>query len=183
MFESIEIYDGSNSAKFEHWLDDMDQATHITNRNLLRELIKKSGGIITQTLMILRENQATDDEVIAKLRKDFSSILTMNQAWEELRNLVQSANQPVSVYIYKYVHLHFLSSGYRPNQENCPFTIQDFILSLDSKLRRMMSKKYMDERTRPRTLERAFQLIVEMTNKTQEANLLSVTLHHVLQLM
>ena len=82
---------------------------------------------------MMRQARAMDDKVIAKLRKNFSSISTMNQVREELRNLVQAPNQPVSIYIYKYVHLHFLSSGCRPHEETHLFVIQDFISSLGSK--------------------------------------------------
>ena len=32
LFSSIKIYDGSNPAKFEKWIDSIDQATHITGR-------------------------------------------------------------------------------------------------------------------------------------------------------
>ena len=49
---------------------------------------------------MMREARAMDDQVIAKLRKDFSSISTMNQVREKLRNLVQPPDQPFSVYIY-----------------------------------------------------------------------------------
>ena len=98
LFESIEIYNGSNPAKFEWWLDDMDQVACITNRDLGKELIKKSGGVLRQTLMMM-DTWATDDEVIAMDRKDVSAISTMNQVRKELRNLVQPPNQQVSVYI------------------------------------------------------------------------------------
>ena len=34
LFNSIEVYDGSNPAKFEKWIDSINQATHITGRDL-----------------------------------------------------------------------------------------------------------------------------------------------------
>ena len=34
LFHSIEVYDGSNPTKFEKWIDSIDQATHITGRDL-----------------------------------------------------------------------------------------------------------------------------------------------------
>ena len=36
LFHSIEVYDGSNPTKFEKWIDSIDQATHITGRDLRR---------------------------------------------------------------------------------------------------------------------------------------------------
>ena len=79
-------------------------------------------------------------------------------------------NEPVSMYIYKYPHLHFLSSGCRPHQEAHPFTIQDFIASLDTKLRRKIANKYSDHRSKPRTLERALEPAVPVADKLQVAD-------------
>ena len=50
LFHSIEVYDGSNPAKFEKWINSIDQATHITGRDLRKELLKKSDGVIRNTL-------------------------------------------------------------------------------------------------------------------------------------
>ena len=66
LFSSIETYDGSNPAVFEHRLDDINQASRITKRDLRKELMKKSGGVVRQTLNMM-DNTWTDDDVIAKL--------------------------------------------------------------------------------------------------------------------
>ena len=50
LFHSIEVYDGSNPTKFEKWIDSINQATHITGRDLRKELLKKSDGVIRNTL-------------------------------------------------------------------------------------------------------------------------------------
>ena len=46
LFNCIEVNDRSNPAKFEKWMDSIDQATHITGRDLRKELLKKSNGVI-----------------------------------------------------------------------------------------------------------------------------------------
>ena len=43
----------------------------------------------------------TDDDVISKLRQDFSLMSTMNRAREELKDLKQLPGQPISSYMYK----------------------------------------------------------------------------------
>ena len=53
----------------------------------------------------------TDDDIIRKLRQDFSSISTMNRAREELKDLKQQPGQPISLYMYKYGRIHFLATG------------------------------------------------------------------------
>ena len=53
----------------------------------------------------------TDDDVISKLRQEFSSMSTMNRATEELKDLKQIPSQPISSYMYKYGRIHFLATG------------------------------------------------------------------------
>ena len=130
--------------------------------------MKKSGGVIRQTLSMM-DYHWTDDNIIVKLRQDFSSLSTMNRARQELRSLVQPANQPISMYVYKYGQMHYLTTGIRAHHENHPFAIQEFIASLDTNLRRMIAKKYAEQRQRPQTLQAAFTLAEEMEAKMLEA--------------
>ena len=53
----------------------------------------------------------TDDDIISKLRQDFSSMSTMNRTREELKDLKQFPAQPISSYMYKYGRIHFLATG------------------------------------------------------------------------
>ena len=45
LFTSIPVFDGDRT-QCEQWLDDMDQATRISGRDLRTELIKKSTGVV-----------------------------------------------------------------------------------------------------------------------------------------
>ena len=82
------MYDGEDPSKFEGWLDAVEQACNMTDRNLHKELMKKSSGAIRETILMM--NAAwTDDDIISKLRQDFSSMSTMNRAREELKDLKQ----------------------------------------------------------------------------------------------
>ena len=53
LFDSIPMYDGTNPPLFKCWLGKIIQATHLTNRNLRTELIKKSGGVVNNTLSMM----------------------------------------------------------------------------------------------------------------------------------
>ena len=53
LFNSIEVYDRSNPTKFEKWIDSIDQTTHITGRDLRKELLKKSDGVIRNSLTMI----------------------------------------------------------------------------------------------------------------------------------
>ena len=92
LFHSIEVYDESNPRKFKKWIDSINQATHITGRDLRKELLKKSDGVIRNKLSIMNDRW-TDDNIIAKLHQDFSSLSTMNRAREKFEKLVSRAWQ------------------------------------------------------------------------------------------
>ena len=59
LFHSNEVYDGSNPTKFKKWIDSIDQATCITGRELGKELLKKSDGVIRNTLSMMDERMTT----------------------------------------------------------------------------------------------------------------------------
>ena len=157
LFHSIEVYDGTNPTKFEKWIDSIDQATHITGRDLKKELMKKSDGAMRNTLSMMN-GRWSDDPIIAKLCQDFSSLSTMNRAREELKNLYQEPGEPITVFIYKYGQMHYLSVGIRADRETHPFAITGFIAALEPKLNKMVARKYVDERDKPETLEAIFQM-------------------------
>ena len=115
LFAGIDVYDGEDPLKFEGWLDAMEQACNMTDRNLCKELMKKSSGAIREILSMM--NTAWTDNIISKLRQDFSSMSTMNRAREELKDLKQLPGQPISSYMYKYGRIHFLATGNQAHNE------------------------------------------------------------------
>ena len=152
LFAGIDVYNGEDPSKFEGWLDAVEQACNMSDRNLHKELMKKSSGAIRETLSMM--NTAwTDDDIISKLRQDFSSMSTMNRAREELNDLKQLPGQPISSYMYKYGRIHFLMTGNQAHNERYPTAIMEFIESLNPKLMRALAKKHADPRTRPQMLQ------------------------------
>ena len=161
------MYDGEDPSKFEGWLDAMEQACNMTDRTLCKELMKKSSGAIKGTLSMM--NTAwTNDDIISKVRQDFSSMSTMNRAREELKDLKQLPGQPISSYMYKYGRIHFLVTGNQAHNERYPTAIMEFIESLNPKLMRALAKKHADPRTRPQTLQQAFNMAEEASRRILE---------------
>ena len=152
LFNSIGVYDGSNPAKFEKWIDSIDQATHITGRDLRKELLKKSDGVI-RNLLTMIDATWSDNDIIAKLCQDFSSLSTMNKAREELKSLYQEPGEPITVFIYKHCHMHFPPQVSRQKGKTHPFAITGFISALEPQLNRAVVKRYTDARNKPHTLE------------------------------
>ena len=122
LFHSIEVYDGTNPAKFEKWIDSIDQGSHITGRDLKKELVKKSDRVIRNTLSMMN-GRWSDDAIITKLCQDLSSLSTMNRVREELNYLYQEPGEPITVFIYKYGQMHYLSTGIRANRETHPLQL------------------------------------------------------------
>ena len=76
LFTSIPVFDGDRT-QCEQWLDDMDQATRISGRDLRTELIKKLTGVVRNVIMMAHPD-TSDDDLINMLWEDFSDAPMMN---------------------------------------------------------------------------------------------------------
>ena len=168
LFTSIPIFDGDRT-QCEQWLDDMDQATRISGRDLRTELIKKSTGVVRQVIMMAHPD-ASDDDLINIVREDFSDALTMNETREELLHMRQKPEEQMRVYVYRYGRMHQRSSGIRAAEETHQHVIQDFIKSLKPKIKNKFANKFAEGRFQPRTLDHAFSLALDLEKKIQIAN-------------
>ena len=168
LFTSIPIFDGDHT-QCEQWLDNMDQATRISGRDLRTELIKKSTGVVRQVIMMAHPD-ASDDNLINIIREDFSDAPTMNEAWEELLHMRQKPEEQMRVYVYRYGRMHQRSSGIRAAEETHQHVIQDFIKSLKPKIKNKFANKFAEGRFQPRTLDHAFSLALDLEKKIQIAN-------------
>ena len=167
LFTLIPIFD-VDCTQCEQWLDDMDQATRISGRDLRTKLIKKSTGVVRQVIMMAHPD-ASDDNLINIIREDFSDAPTMNEAWEELLHMHQKPEQ-MRVYVYRYGHMHQRSSGIRAAEETHQHVIQDFIKSLKTKIKNKFANKFAEGRFQPRTLDHAFLLALDLEKKIQIAD-------------
>ena len=168
LFTSIPVFDGE-CTQCEQWLDDMDQATRISGRDLRTELIKKSTGVVRKVIM-MADPDTSDDDLINMLREDFSDAPTMNEAREELLHMRQKPEEQMRVYVYRYGRMHQRSSGIRAADETHQHILQDFIKSLKPKIKNKFANKFSERRFQPRTLEQAFSLALDLEKKIQIAD-------------
>ena len=168
LFTSIPVFDGDRT-QCEQWLDDMDQATRISGRDLRTESIKKSTGVVRQVIMMAHPD-ASDDDLINIIREDFSDAPTMNEAREELLHMCQKPEEQMRVYVYRYGCMHQRSSGIRAAEETHQHVIQDFIKSLKPKIKNKFANKFAEGRFQPRTLDHAFSLALDLEMKIQIAD-------------
>ena len=168
LFTSIPVFDGDHT-QCEQWLDNMDQATRISRRDLRTELIKKSTSVVRNVIMMAHPD-ASDDDLINMIREDFSDAPTMNEAWEELLHMRQKPEEQMRVYVYRYSRMHQRSSGIRAADETHQHIIQDFVKSLKPKIKNKFANKFAECRFQPRTLEQAFSLALDLEKKIQIAD-------------
>ena len=164
LFTSIPVFDGDRT-QCEQWLDDMDQATRISGRDLRTELIKKSTSVVRNVIMMAHPD-ASDDDLINMIREDFSDAPTMNEAREELLHKCQKPEEQMRVYVYRYGRMHQRSSGIRAADETHQHVIQDFIKPLKPKIK----NKFAEGRFQPRTPDHAFSLVLDLEKKIQIAD-------------
>ena len=168
LFTLIPVFDG-DCTQCEQWLDDMDQATRISGRDLRTELIKKSTGVVRQVIMMAHPD-VSDDDLINIIREDFSDAPTMNEAREELLHMHQKPEEQMHVYVYRYGRMHQRLSGIRAAEETHQHIIQDFIKSLKPKIKNKFANKFAEGRFQPRTLDHAFSLALDLEKKIQIAD-------------
>ena len=103
--------------------------------------MKKSIRAIREILSMMNASW-TDDDIISKLRQDFSSMSTMNRAREELKDLKQLPGQPISHICTNMEGSTSLLQGTKHINERYPTAIMEFIESLNPKLMRALAKKH-----------------------------------------
>ena len=157
MFDSIKIFDSKNRQAFEDWINEVDQAGRVSDRDFRTEVFKKLTGAVQW--VILSCDKLTDDELLVKLRSCFPHAPMMNEAREELRNMRQLEHESVSVYIYKWGRALYRSSGICPEYGRHPHVIKDFISSLKKNIRNKIANKWAEMRQLPSTVKRAFKLV------------------------
>ena len=75
----------------KHWLDSIDQAACISKQEPGERIDEEIRWCCSSNTMM--GEHWSDDDVIAKLCQDFSSLSTMNRARDKLRSLVQQPGQ------------------------------------------------------------------------------------------
>ena len=115
----------------------------------------------------MMDDRWTDNAIIAELWQHISSLSTMNRAREELKNLYLQPGELITVFIYKYGQMHYLSTCIRAHIHP---SITGFITALEPILNKMMVRKYADARDKPDTLEATFQMAEQCSKKMLEVD-------------
>ena len=105
IFPSIPIYDGSNREGFFPWLEHFEAACFYSGRNIKTEAVGRSAGPVQNGIMTLT-NARTWKAIREELKRCFSDQTSLGHAAAQLENMTQKPNEPLRLYIFRYLKIH-----------------------------------------------------------------------------
>ena len=117
MFMAIEPYDGTDPKKFEPWIEQIEIACRISNRDPRVVVLAKSIGAVTEVVRSMRQGLSWV-EFKNELKRCFSENKTRVHAAALFDNLrKQEDNENLRSYIHKYSKLHREATGISCEEE------------------------------------------------------------------
>ena len=117
MFMAIEPYDGTDPKKFEPWIEQIEIACRISNRDPRVVVLAKSIGAVTEVVRSMRQGLSWV-EFKSELKRCFSENKTRVHAAALFDNLrKQEDNENLRSYIHKYSKLHREATGISCEEE------------------------------------------------------------------
>ena len=117
MFMAIEPYDGTDPKKFEPWIEQIEIACRISNRDPRIVVLAKSIGAVTEVVRSMRQGLSWV-EFKSELKRCFSENKTRVHAVALFDNLrKQEDNENLRSYIHKYSKLHREATGISCEEE------------------------------------------------------------------
>ena len=117
MFMAIEPYDGTDPKKFEPWIEQIEIACRISNRDPRIVVLAKSIGAVTEVVRSMRQGLSWI-EFKNELKRCFSENKTRVHAAALFDNLrKQEDNENLRSYIHKYSKLHREATGISCEEE------------------------------------------------------------------
>ena len=105
IFASIPIYDGSNREDFFPRLERLEAACFYSGRNIKTEALGRSAGPVQNVIMAL-PNACSWKAIREELKRCFSDQTSLGHAAAQLENMMQKANKPLKLYIFRYSKIH-----------------------------------------------------------------------------
>ena len=105
IFASIPIYDGSNREDFFPWLERLEAACFYSGRNIKTEALGRSAGPVQNVIMALPDAHSWK-AIREELKRCFSDQTSLGHAAAQLENMSQKPNEPLRLYIFRYLKIH-----------------------------------------------------------------------------
>ena len=105
IFTSIPIYDGSDIEGFFPWLECLEAACFYSGRNIKTEALGRSAGPVQNVILAL-PNAHSWKAIREELKRCFSDQTALGHAAAQLENMTQKPNEPLRLYIFRYLKIH-----------------------------------------------------------------------------
>ena len=105
IFASIPIYDGSDREGFFLWLECLEAVCFYSGRNIKTEALGRSAGPVQNVIMAL-PNARSWKAIREELKRCFSDQTSLGHAAAQLENMTQKPNEPLRLYIFRYLKIH-----------------------------------------------------------------------------
>ena len=105
IFASIPIYDGSDREGFFLWLEHLEAACFYSGRNIKTEALGRSAGPVQNVIMAL-PNTRSWRAIREEVKRCFSDQTSLGHAAAQLENMTQKPNEPLRLYIFRYLKIH-----------------------------------------------------------------------------
>ena len=105
IFASIPIYDGRDREGFFPLLECLEAAYFYCGRNIKMEALCRSTGPVQNVIMAL-PNARSWRAIREELKRCFSDQTSFGHAAAQLENMTQKPNEPLRLYIFRYLKIH-----------------------------------------------------------------------------
>ena len=105
IFASIPIYDGSDREGFFPWLECLEAPCFYSGRNIKTEALGRSTRPVQNVIMAL-PNARSWRAIREELKRCFSDQTSLRHAAAQLENITQKPNEPLRLYIFRYLKIH-----------------------------------------------------------------------------
>ena len=171
VFASIPIYDGTDHDELITWIDRLEAACYYSGRNIKMEALGRSSGLVQKCILGLGEN-APWSYVKVELKRCFSEHRSISHTANILDNMLQTAEEPLRLYIYRYSRNHRDVTGLNAEQDKDPTRWLHFLKSMSNTA---ISDKITRSRHLPRNLRECFEEALRVESQFQLAEGVNVS--------
>ena len=105
IFASISIYDVSDREGFFPWLEHLEAACSYSGRNIKAKALGRSAGPVQNVIMAV-PNARSWRPIREELKRCFFDQTSLGHAAAQLENMTQKPNEPLRLYIFRYLKIH-----------------------------------------------------------------------------
>ena len=163
IFASIPIYDGSNREDFFPWLERLEAACFYSGQNIKTEALGRSAGPVQNVIMALPDAHSWK-AIREELKRCFSDQMSLGHAAAQLENMSQKPNEPLRLYIFRYLKIHKLVMKHDACYDTDPSRWFRFLTSITNTT---IADKITRSKNLPQNLQQCFEKALKLEASLQ----------------